>query len=306
MCELLGMECNVPTDIVFSFTGLALRGGLKGPHADGWGLALYEDRACRAFLEPAAAAQSHLATYLRSHPIKTLLAIAHVRKKTRGKVRLANTHPFVRELWGRHLAFAHNGTVRNVRRLPLGRFQPIGDTDSEYAFCALLHHLQKRFPEYPKERRALWEAVAEIGGKLGREGTFNFLLGDGTHLFARCATKLHYLVRKAPFKAATLADEDLTVDFGEVTTPRDRVAVVATMPLTRDEVWTQGTPNTLWVFDGGTLRGTFPSLTGGHGRLRSVDTGAEDTGPSESTTPRWAAASLSSENTPTSSASSRA
>ena len=29
MCELLGMECNVPTDIVFSFSGLALRGGAK-------------------------------------------------------------------------------------------------------------------------------------------------------------------------------------------------------------------------------------------------------------------------------------
>ena len=29
MCELLGMECNVPTDIVFSFSALALRGGLS-------------------------------------------------------------------------------------------------------------------------------------------------------------------------------------------------------------------------------------------------------------------------------------
>jgi len=34
MCELLGMECNVPTDIVFSFAGLASRGGKHGPHAD--------------------------------------------------------------------------------------------------------------------------------------------------------------------------------------------------------------------------------------------------------------------------------
>jgi len=47
MCELLGMECNVPTDIVFSFSGLALRGGARGPHADGWGLALYEGRVAK-------------------------------------------------------------------------------------------------------------------------------------------------------------------------------------------------------------------------------------------------------------------
>ena len=65
MCELLGMECNVPTDIVFSFSGLALRGGLKGPHADGWGLALYDGRAVRTFLEPTAAAHSPLARYVR-------------------------------------------------------------------------------------------------------------------------------------------------------------------------------------------------------------------------------------------------
>src|SRR5262249_289547 len=126
MCELLGMDCNVPTDIVFSFSGLALRGGLKGPHADGWGLALYEDRAVRIFLEPSAAAHSPLARYVRENPIKTLLAIAHVRKRTRGRVALKNTHPFARELWGRQLVFAHNGTVRDVRRHPMGRFRPIG------------------------------------------------------------------------------------------------------------------------------------------------------------------------------------
>src|SRR5256885_11160379 len=126
VCELLGMECNVPTDIVFSFSGLALRGGAKGPHADGWGLALYEGRAVRTFLEPCAASSSPLATYVRSNPIKTLLAIAHVRKRTRGEVSLANTHPFVRELWGRSLTFAHNGTVRGIRKRKLRYYEPIG------------------------------------------------------------------------------------------------------------------------------------------------------------------------------------
>ena len=259
MCELLGMECNVPTDIVFSFSGLALRGGAKGPHADGWGLALYDGPAVRTFLEPAAAARSPLASYVRQNPIKTLLAIAHVRKRTRGPVCLANTHPFVRELWGRSFTFAHNGTVRRVRRWPLGRFQPIGTTDSEYAFCVLLDGLHQRFASYPRKPSELWAAVAELGGQLGGDGTFNFLLGDGRHLYARCATRLHYLIRRAPFRKATLADDDLAVDFAEMTTPRDRVAIVATMPLTRDETWIQGVPGHLWVFDRGDLRATLPS-----------------------------------------------
>lgn len=254
------MECNVPTDIVFSFSGLALRGGKRGPHADGWGLALYEGRAVRTFLEPAAAADSKLAAYIRSHPIKTLLAIAHVRKRTRGPVNLANTHPFVRELWGRHFTFAHNGTVRGVPRKIAGRFQPIGSTDSERAFCILMNRLDRAFPGgYPKDREKMWRTIARIGGEIGDKGTFNFLLGDGAHLYARCATRLCFIIRKAPFKSATLADDDMTVDFSEVTTPNDRVAVIATAPLTRDEAWTLGQPGEMWVFRGGRLRATLPS-----------------------------------------------
>ena len=259
MCELLGMECNVPTDIVFSFAGLASRGGKAGPHGDGWGLALYDGKLAQTFLEPHPAASSPLAKFVREHPIKTLLAIAHVRRKTRGGLGLANTHPFVRELWGRHFVFAHNGHVKHVKKLKLGRYKPIGETDSEHAFCALLGALEHEFKDYPRSQADYAAAVAAYAGKIGKGGTFNMLLGDGKQLFARCSTKLHYIVRKAPFKQATLADEELTVDFAEVTTPNDRVAVIATMPLTRDEVWTAGQPNTLWLFRGGALVKTLPS-----------------------------------------------
>jgi glutamine amidotransferase len=253
------MDCNVPTDIVFSFSGLALRGGLRGPHSDGWGLALYEGRAARAFLEPRAAHDSALARYVRENPIKTLLAVAHVRRRTRGKIALENTHPFVRELWGRTFVFAHNGTVKAARRLELGRFRPVGTTDSEHAFCALLHGLDRRFKSYPRDVAKLWRAVATIGAEIGAKGTFNFLLADGRHLFARCATKLCHIIRKAPFGEAHLSDDEVSIDFASVTTPRDRVVIVATQPLTKNETWTTGQPNTLWVFSRGRLRATLPA-----------------------------------------------
>jgi glutamine amidotransferase len=259
MCELLGMECNVPTDIVFSFRGLRQRGGKTGPHADGWGLAFYEGRAARVFLEPTAAADSPLARFLSENPIKTLLAIGHIRRRTRGRTSLANTHPFVRELWGRHWVFAHNGTLPRVRRRALGRFQPIGGTDSEHAFCYLLEQLRAGFTAPPRRTSDLWTAIAQVGADLGRDGTFNFLLGDGRHLYARCATRLCYIIRRAPFGHAALADDDVRIDFSTVTTPKDRVAVIATAPLTTNEQWTHGTPGDLWVFDGGALRATLPS-----------------------------------------------
>jgi len=123
----------------------------------------------------------------------------------------------------------------------------------------LLDRLARRFPDYPARPTELWQAVAEIGGALGKKGTFNFLLGDGRHLYARCATKLCYIIRKAPFGLAELADDDVRIDFSTVTTPRDRVAVVATSPLTRNEEWTLGRPNELWVFDTGALKATLAS-----------------------------------------------
>jgi glutamine amidotransferase len=259
MCELLGMECNVPTDITFSFAGLSSRGGRNGPHTHGWGLALYDGNVAHVFREPAPASVSPLARFVREYPIKTLLAIAHVRRKTRGKVSLANTHPFVRELWGRTFVFAHNGTVKRVFELPLGGFRPMGQTDSEHAFCVLLSALQHDFRDPPKARGELAAAIAAHAGRIGKHGTFNMLLGDADQLYARCSTKLHYLIRQAPFRKATLADEDICVDFASLTTPRDRVAVVATAPLTSDEAWTAGEPDSLWVFRRGKLVETLAS-----------------------------------------------
>ncbi len=45
MCQLLGMNCATPTDVTFSFTGFAARGGLTDHHADGFGVAFFEDKA---------------------------------------------------------------------------------------------------------------------------------------------------------------------------------------------------------------------------------------------------------------------
>ncbi len=157
------MECNVPTDITFSFTGFALRGGKTGPHADGWGVALYEGKFARSFLEPKPACESAMANFIRDNPIKTLLAVAHVRKKTRGKASLENTHPFKRVLWGRHWVFAHNGTLPHVKTRKLRVEEPLGETDSEHAFCWMLERIRDAFPGgYPKDRAA---ALAAGGGR---------------------------------------------------------------------------------------------------------------------------------------------
>ena len=237
MCQLLGMNCNVPTDICFSFTGFRRRGGATDQHADGWGIAFFEGRGCRLFLDPVPAVYSPVAELVRNYPIRSTNVIAHIRKATRGVVGLENTHPFMRELWGRYWIFAHNGTLDGFAPRLGGRFHPVGTTDSELAFCCILEAMCEAFPAGMPEVVPLARLLRDLNDQMSRHGNFNYLLSNGSLLFAHCADRLSYIVREAPFTTAHLLDEDVEVDFSQVTTPDDRVAVIATAPLTDNEPW---------------------------------------------------------------------
>ena len=238
MCELLGMNCNVPTDICFSFTGFRARGGATDVHRDGWGIAFFEGRGVRVFLDPQPSCESPVAELVRHYPIRSLNVIAHIRKATQGPVGLENTHPFMRELWGRYWIFAHNGNLTDYAPALDGSVLPVGQTDSELVFCALLQTLRQRFPGGQPERRALRGALEDFAAQVRPYGPFNFLLSNGDCLFAHRSTELHYIVRQAPFAVAHLKDQDVAVDFNEVTLPDDRVVLIATLPLTDNETWT--------------------------------------------------------------------
>jgi glutamine amidotransferase len=251
MCELLGMNCNVPTDIRFSFSGLIERGGRTGPHSDGWGIAFYERRGCRTFHDPRPGCQSEVADLIRSYSIKSLNVICHIRKATHGRICLENTHPFTRELWGRNWAFAHNGKLQGVKSWPLVHYKPIGTTDSEHAFCWMLDQIRARYPVPPKRSGGLRRLIGELAAGLNGHGVFNMLLCDSRYLYCYCDTNLTWLTRRAPFGEASLIDAELTVDFAKETTPRDIVTVIATRPLTDHEPWQNMARGSMVVFKDG-------------------------------------------------------
>ena len=149
MCQLLGMNCNTPTDVRFSFTGFAQRGGVTGDHTDGWGIAFFEDKGLRHFVDHERAVDSPVAELIRRYPVKSRNVIAHIRKATQGVVSLENCHPFVRELWGRYWVFAHNGDLKDFRPRLHAHFQPVGSTDSEHAFCWIMQELAKSHASVP-------------------------------------------------------------------------------------------------------------------------------------------------------------
>lgn len=261
MCQLLGMNCNVPTDICFSFTGFQARGGATDVHTDGWGIAFFEGKGTRVFLDPKPSCSSPVAELVRNYPIHSKTVIAHIRKATQGSVGLENTHPFRRELWGRYWIFAHNGNLLDFQPELDGSCLPVGSTDSERAFCWLLQQLRQSFGSSCPTRDALFASLHALTLEVARYGEFNFLLSNGDSLFAHASTKLHYLVRQAPFARAHLNDQDVTVDFSALTHAHDRVAVIATQPLTDNEVWHAMPPGTLWCFEEGEVvlqRATLP------------------------------------------------
>jgi predicted glutamine amidotransferase len=206
--------------------------------------------------------------------------MAHIRYATQGSVCLENVHPFSRELWGIQWTFAHNGECPKFTNVTyhentplLGSttaadliYNPIGDTDSEAAFCAILNALRAEFPEglptLPVLHEFLKMICDEIIADRHDDTIFNFLLGCGQYtLFAyswpgsrpgsSVWNGLHYLIREPPFSTASLLDVDYTIDFRTVTTPVDRVAVITTKPLTREEGWCEMRRGELIMFDQG-------------------------------------------------------
>ena len=253
MCELLGMSANVPTDICFSFTGLMQRGGKTGPHRDGWGITFYEGKGFRTFKDPNPSCQSKIAEWVQNYPIKSCAVVSHIRQANRGGVNLENTHPFTRELWGRYWTFAHNGQLSGYLDMDTGRTRPVGQTDSELAFCWLLNEMEEKFPEPPQDMIGVFQFVAARCGVLKEKGVFNMLLSDGEYVMAYCTNHLYWITRRAPFGKATLIDEDVTINFQEETTPNDIVSVIATQPLTDNENWHRMKPGEYGLFHLGEL-----------------------------------------------------
>lgn len=263
MCQLLALNANAPTAATFSFSGLSARGGATGQHVDGWGMAFHDGEAPRVFHDTGRACDAPLAAFLRQHPLRARTVLAHVRKATQGVVSLANCHPFQREWQGRSWLFAHNGDLKGFRPALDGSHLPLGQTDSEHAFCWLLQELRRRFgPGEPPHWRQLAPALAELLPQAALRGTFNMLLSDGHALYAYATTQLAWVQRSHPFACARLIDRDLEIDLASANAPGDRMVVIATQPLTRNESWNTFAPGELRVFvDGGGVWQQVPHAT---------------------------------------------
>ena len=264
MCELFAMSSRLPTTVTISLEELARRGGETGPHDDGWGIAYYEGKDLRLIKDMTAASDSVWVRLVGELQPRSTTVIAHIRNATVGDPSFANTHPFTRELGGHRHVFAHNGGLQDLGELPGvddGTYRAIGETDSERAFCALLHRMEAAWRAAgglpPLKERT--RVVAEFAAEIRQLGAANFLYSDGEALFLHGHRRwdgqkteppgLHILSRVCvegeehiACAGVTLADAD------------QEVILVASVPLT-DEDWMPLAEGDLVVLKDGAIVG---------------------------------------------------
>lgn len=190
MCELLGLSSKHETTINLSLTVLAQRGENPNMHGDGWGIAFHEGQDVRLIKDSGAAKSSQWVEFIKQQDIHSHDIIAHIRKSTVGAVNYSNTHPFIRELFGRVHSFAHNGTLKYIlqdERFEPKNFFPIGQTDSELAFCILMDRMNDLWAKFEDEIPPISErlrVVKAFADDMRSLGPSNFLYSDGDAFFA--------------------------------------------------------------------------------------------------------------------------
>jgi len=252
MCELFALSSNKPVTLTVSLQALARHGRSDGPYKDGWGVAYYEQTDVRLIKDATAASESEWVRFIEGHRVCSTLIMSHLRKATQGTRTYSNTQPFVRELGGRMHIFAHNGNLNGLKGtfgdLP-DRYHPVGDTDSEWAFCALLDQMADLWADSAKvpelsQRMAL---VVGFARKLRPLGPANFIYGDGDTFFAhgdrRTQTSgavnppgLCVLERRCNVPDGGADGGGISVDGLALELGQQKIALVASVPLT-NEAW---------------------------------------------------------------------
>jgi glutamine amidotransferase len=188
MCELFCLSSRLPTRATFSLDSFANHGAPPGGIIDGWGIAFYDGLDVRLHKEPEPAGDSVWFAFIKQQRVVSRLIVSHIRRATMGGISLANTQPFTREFGGRMHVFAHNGSLKGIEARYAAakyRFRPVGETDSEIAFCMLAERLSPLWnagaiPTLDQR----FDVIALFAAELRELGPANFLYADGDALFA--------------------------------------------------------------------------------------------------------------------------
>lgn len=221
----------------------------------GWGFAWYPtaEQAAMVIKDPSAVSENALSSVLsRWERFSSTLFLAHLRGAAKRRSQ-KDTHPFCRPWGGRDWLFTHNGDLKHRFRdaLPLPPnpvFEPLGSTDSEYAFCWLLEKVRsvgaRRIRDVEPNLFHSWLR------QINEQGTANLLIADGLDLVAYSDSfgyrPLWWTRRTPPDSTILFENEEVAMRLGSKIGESRTLIVISTSPLS-DSGWSL-------IGDGGLLR----------------------------------------------------
>ena len=232
----------------------------KGNRPDGWGFAWYPRDGVGASVlkDPHVEYDMAVATAVqRWDRFRSSIFVCH--SGTHRGRSFTDTHPFVRSHAGRDWIFAHNGDLgRNLDvTLPLDEglgFEPVGQTDSEHAFCWLMGQVRALGARSLSD--VGWPTVRGWLRTLNDLGTLNVIWSDGLHVVAyhdqTGFNALHYLRRIPPPSDTKLESDLLQLDISNSIDENRTLAIVSTRPLS-SEPWSALAPGEIRVVSRGHL-----------------------------------------------------
>lgn len=252
--RLLALSADGVISPRFSLPGL--HGGASTRATMGWGLAWYPEHEASAHVVKDAAAIGENPLTRLLHDWERFQSDTFVCQTYGPAVRntQSDTQPFARSFGGRDWVFTHAGylapaavTGLAVHDSPL--FEPVGRTDSERMFCALLSLAETRGARRLADLG--WAALHDWIRCANEGGSCNLLLTDGLDLVVyqdrQRASELAWVRLPAPQRSTHLTGDDLELELGGEIAQYRSVALVSSTPL-GEAAWTAMRPGQLLVF----------------------------------------------------------
>jgi transglutaminase-like putative cysteine protease len=168
----------------------------------------------------------------------------------------------VRSYAGRDFVFAQIGDLdqNGLHSLPqqdAPAFEPIGRTDSEFAFCWIMNNL--RATGARTLAGAGWEVIQDWFAKLCEFGQANFILADGIDIIAyrdlSGGIGLHWLRMTPPHPIERLVSLGVDIDLSNSRTMHRTLWIVSSVPMS-DGPWESFEPGHMIVARKGAVRWT--------------------------------------------------
>jgi glutamine amidotransferase len=129
--------------------------------------------------------------------------------------------------------------------------KPMGDTDSETAFCVILEEIRK-YGRLPSDKD-LAITILKTAKELSKQGGLNFLISNGEmlHAFYSGYKSMFYTTIRPPFEDKIIGQNDqlkILLKTRDIQTP---ISIIATEPFFDEFDWKEFEVGTLYSFKNG-------------------------------------------------------